>query len=155
MYICEYCGNSVDEIPTITYYDRVDGNSAMSGYITETENCSCGGNYVEAKECACCGEYISTKGKDICDKCITKNMNIQTTIAYSDEYVTPTEIEINSFIASIFDKKQINSILIKAMTEMIDSGDCNIKDFEDKAKNFCNEDRNNFYEYLMEHVEDL
>ena len=69
MYICEICGDVVDEIPTYTYYEKVDGNWAMSGYITEDKPCHCGGDYVKAVECKICGEYMPKYEGEVCESC--------------------------------------------------------------------------------------
>lgn len=53
-YVCNRCGDLVDEIPTYTESAEIWGHME---YWEEAENCSCGGAYVEADTCKWCGEY--------------------------------------------------------------------------------------------------
>lgn len=70
MYICDNCGDTREELATYRYYDKVDGNSMMSGWVEEVEDsCSCGGTYTEAAICPLCGLYMP-EDKQVCDNCV-------------------------------------------------------------------------------------
>lgn len=128
MYICENCGDLVDEVPSHTHYDRVDGNWAMSGYTTEEECCSCGGNYVEAVECKICGEYINPNDGRICKECLKEEMTLENAVEYSRECGCGYEVVLPDFF-EIYTQKEIEEILIKHILSTEHKEQRAIKDF--------------------------
>lgn len=60
-YICNRCGDVVDEIPTCTQTEEYWGRMVS---WEEEDNCSCGGSYVEADECCLCGDYCCFESVD-------------------------------------------------------------------------------------------
>ena len=60
-YICNRCGDVVDEIPTCTQTEEYWGRTVS---WEEEDNCSCGGSYVEADECCLCGDYCCIESVD-------------------------------------------------------------------------------------------
>lgn len=60
-YICNRCGDIVEEIPTYTESAEIWGSIHT---WEEQENCSCGGAYVEPDTCKWCGEYCCLESVD-------------------------------------------------------------------------------------------
>ena len=112
MYICEDCGNVVEETPTLSYYDRVDGNWAMSGEITVDGSCECGGNFVKAIECPICGEWINPEQGKICKECLEKEMTLENAIEFSKECGGFYSAELPDFFA-LYTAQEIEEILVK------------------------------------------
>lgn len=52
MYICDKCGELVDEVPTHTEYEECWGHLEPFEYV---DDCNCGGTFVEVKYCVRCG----------------------------------------------------------------------------------------------------
>ena len=56
MYICNKCGDLIDELPTETEYEECWGRTVS--WEEDDDSCSCGGTYVDAVKCVHCDEYI-------------------------------------------------------------------------------------------------
>lgn len=74
-------------------------------------------------ECCRCGEYISvdgeiygTLGSMVCRKCIDKEMDAETVIAYGDYSVT--EATLNGLFTFVYSEDEINEILKKEFMRM-------------------------------------
>lgn len=118
MYICLDCENVFDEANETKYYDKVDGNSAMSGYVTEYSCPSCGSEYFEeAVECEFCGEWTVTEDlhEGICENCISEKATVEIAVKYGE--TEKQTIELNGLLAYAFSDEQINEILLRELKE--------------------------------------
>ena len=141
MYICEHCGELREELPCSKYYDRVDGNWAMSGWVEEEDNeCSCGGTFVEATECPVCGEWTNPKEGNICKECLKEEMTLENAIEYSRECGFGYEIELPDFF-EFYTAKEIEEILIKHILSTKTKEQGNVKEY-------CENDISCFSDFL-------
>lgn len=141
MYICEHCGELIEELPSERYYDRVDGNWAMSGWVEEEDNsCSCGGDFVEAVKCKICGEWTNPQESNICKECLKEEMTLENAIEYSREYGYGYEIELPDFF-KIYSQKEIEEILVKHIRSTKGKEQSNVIDY-------CEHDIGCFSEFI-------
>lgn len=56
MYICNKCGDLIEELPTTTETEECWGRVVT--WQEPYNDCDCGGKYVDAVKCVHCGEYI-------------------------------------------------------------------------------------------------
>ena len=70
MYICDRCGELVDDDEIKTYKEHYPYGEtcAEQDFISD---CSCGGDFVEAEICELCGEYAPKDdiSDGLCEKC--------------------------------------------------------------------------------------
>lgn len=114
MYICEDCGHLREELVEHRRYDKVDGNSMMSGWITEVDDkCSCGGYYVEAVKCPLCGDWVAPdECEGVHEDCYKEACHdLEKVIKYAEQgesedlFILLTEY--------VFDKEDVVQILLK------------------------------------------
>lgn len=130
MYICERCGNVIedDEFPTEV---QCHGYTSLGDSFDETIDgcCSCGGEYVEAYQCKVCGEWFSEDDLcyDVCDDC----RKAYATVSYALEQGKndTTTVTINGFVADALTEEEINRILAKWMTENFTDGSKVVVDY--------------------------
>jgi hypothetical protein len=113
----------------------------------------CKGDYEETTPCKICGsEHLENElSGDVCDECIEKyhhDIDVCFKVGAND---TET-IEINCFLASMFDKEQIEELLLNALKEKREY----MRDYVDKdCEKFVNSDRSWFAENLAKEVNNL
>lgn len=141
MYICESCGEVKEELPCSRYYDRVDGNWAMSGWVEEEDKeCSCGGTFVEATECAVCGEWINPKNGRICEDCLKAEMTLENAIEFSEKCGGTYNVELPDFF-EIYTEKEIKEILIKHIMSTLHKEQRSVEEY-------CKEDISCFSDFI-------
>jgi len=128
MYICRECGSLVHETTTHRYYDRVDGNWAMSGYVEESNCCSCGGDFVEAENCKICDAWINPEHGKICEECLKEEMTIDNAIEYSRKYGYGYSVDLPDFF-EIYTANEIEEILKAYIISTEDKGEKNVKEY--------------------------
>ena len=113
----------------------------------------CKSDYEETTPCKICGsEHLENElSGDVCDECIEKyhhDIDVCFKVGAND---TET-IEINCFLASMFDKDQIEELLFNALKEKREY----MRDYVDKdCEKFVNSDRSWFAENLAKEVNNL
>lgn len=107
----------------------------------------CGGEYAKSVPCAICGsEHLEEElSGGVCDECIDEykyNIDMCYKIGSNDT----DKVELNCFLASMFDKGEIEEILFEelAKTNKYNAIDC---------ENFINSDKSWFAERLLEELE--
>ena len=124
MIICAGCGHVFGEP---SYYTEVHGE--------EMACCPrCGGNEIgEAVQCDVCGEYYCESEMEygVCDYCINEKRN-DPEFCYNLSIGENTNVEINSFLASVLDKGDINQILWEYVKKNMPNLDCSPFIDEDK-----------------------
>ncbi len=110
MFICEECG--------IEYEDRI-------AFRLDLDCRKCGGRLLEAKECKVCGEYHIEDELigGVCEDCIDEyRRDIDACAEIGSE--SRETVEINSFLLSFFDAKEIEAILLEHLKETQPDADC-------------------------------
>jgi RecJ-like exonuclease len=143
MYICEECGQLFESLPTCENAHYTMGGEFLGREeLTETDCPNCRGEIVEAKECPFCGQTYISENEEFCDDCFDEWATRENAFEMGGE--DTTEIEINGFLASVFNETEVFDILVKVFDEMPD---------EIKRKhilNYCGEDKYLFKEWLEE-----
>ncbi len=144
MYICDTCGEVREELDTHTYYDRVAGNSMMSGYTTEIDDsCSCGGTFVEAVECPICGDWANPdENEGIHEECYKEKCHdLETVVKYAgdDLYTLLTEY--------VFSQEETIAILLKAVREAY-ALPTDKSRIDNALERFTDEDKSDFAEWV-------
>ena len=145
MFVCNNCGNMVEELPTTTQYH---GNTAF-GELTEViaDCCSCGGEYIEATQCAICSKWFDGTDMDgVCESCIEDHETVGVALEMGDEDLKTID-GINGFVASCLSVEQMNKILKKWVEE-------NFIDHSKDVVKYCEEDKQYFSEYIIEYNEE-
>ena len=117
-YICLDCGHIFEEGEQSTWSESRGEYWGSPCYETMSGCPLCNGDYEEAVECEICG---SSHLKDelnggICDECIEKyryDIDVCFKIGSNDT----ESVELNCFLASMFDKKEIEDILFRELKE--------------------------------------
>jgi hypothetical protein len=111
----------------------------------EYEHDGCGGEIVQAEKCNICRKLIPSNGYGICDSCAKQNFTLENALSLGNEY--KKQIEINGFLAFVFDKciDEIEDIIIKNIT----TDTAEMKEALQKdITNFCEQDMDLFKEWL-------
>lgn len=143
MYICKKCGKvyedeEVEDVERETYDETLCGfgEPLWKRINVDVEPCSCGSELVKAKECAKCGEWMPDEPCDICENCVAEYETLENVLEIGADY--EENFKINGFWASVFDKEEIELILMDALTAREEA-------FRSKAvKNYCEDD----YDYF-------
>lgn len=133
MFKCEKCNhlfNNDEKKEWIeTYYEE---HPNIRSYLTGCPICK--GDYIEVKPCKICNEYYIEEELHggVCNDCISKyryNFKVCNDISCGED----TEIKINSLLAEIFDKSDIEAILESFIHNTLhDEIDCNSFIIQDK-----------------------
>ena len=125
MYKCEECGrvyesleDAKEERESIEYGDKT--------YHETNCYCHCGGELEEVQKCKICGEIAES---EICDKCLS----IEKCFKVGEEHRQC--LELNGFVASMFDTSEIEEILMRELKESQELGTTNKYDFIDYLEN--------------------
>lgn len=116
MIICAGCGHVFGEPE---YYTEVHGETFAC-----CPRCGCD-EFEEAVRCDVCGEYCA-EGElysGICDYCIQEKRN-DPEFCYNISIGENTNVEINSFLASVIDEGDINQILWEYVKKNMPNLDC-------------------------------
>lgn len=150
-YICLDCGNIFEEGEQITFQENrgelfgVPCSKKISGCPV------CGGEYEESTPCSICGsEHLEEDlNGGLCDECIDKykhDIDMCFRVGKGDTEA----VEINCFLASMFEKEEIEDLLFETLKErnrymrVYIKADC---------ERFVNSDRSWFAERLLEELE--
>jgi hypothetical protein len=142
MYICNLCGELVEEVPTEV---QCHGYTSLGQPINEVidSHCHCGGEFVEAKQCEICGEWFdNTELNGVCEVCLEEHETVEEALNFGDE----NEVEIsgiNGAVAFLLSAEQINKILKKWVEE-------NFVDHSKDIIEYCEDDFCEFSEYLAD-----
>lgn len=144
MYRCEICGHLFEEGEEKTYIDPSTSE--------EWKVCPiCKGDYEESVKCAMCGEnfFESDLHNDLCNDCLEEVKKYQTDVDFCFEVgkKDTQKVEINVFLASMFDEKEIEEILYKALK---DAEKYVGNDVSKKCIQFAMEDREWFVENAVD-----
>ena len=117
MFICNRCGETIDEIGTEIEMHGAEGTSNF-GAIEFDKPCHCGGYFVEAKRCHICGEYFDPDNMydGICEDCLKKETTEENAYGLGEE--CKELVEINGFLKSVFNAGEIEQILKNAYNEL-------------------------------------
>lgn len=103
-YICLHCGHAFEQ-PEAKHYDLACG--------TWDEYCpNCGSEDIEeAERCEVCGELFVDDDMigHVCRECFDKGITQQNAFRYGETDIN--DVEINGFLAWVYEKDQINRIL--------------------------------------------
>ena len=114
MLICENCGKTILESEVRTRKETHSLETSM-GYSFDVEyfdeDCDCGGAFVEAEICPICGEYKPKDLNKVCDYCLEDEETLETALEMGDKF--KYDVEINSFLASVFTPQEIEEILTR------------------------------------------
>ena len=146
-YICLDCGNIFEEGEQITFQENMGEHFGEKVYKKITGCPICGGEYEESTPCSICGsEHLEEElSGGVCDECIDEykyNIDMCYKIGANDT----DKVELNCFLASMFDKGEIEEILFE---ELAKANKYNAVDCID----FINSDRSWFAERLVEELE--
>lgn len=146
-YICLDCGNIFEEGEQITFQENMGEHFGEKVYKKITGCPICGGEYEESTPCSICGsEHLEEElSGGVCDECIDEykyNIDMCYKIGSNDT----DKVELNCFLASMFDKGEIEEILFE---ELAKANKYNAVDCID----FINSDRYWFAEKLLEELE--
>jgi hypothetical protein len=150
-YICLDCGNIFEEGEQITFQENrgelfgVPCSKKISGCPV------CGGEYEESTQCSICGsEHLEEDlNGGLCDECIDKYKN-DIDMCFRVGKGDTEAVEINCFLASMFEKEEIEDLLFETLKEknrymrVYIKADC---------ERFVNSDRSWFAERLLEELE--
>ena len=114
MLICENCGKTMLESEVRTRIETFELKTTMGSFFDPQyfdEGCDCGGAFVEAEICPICGEYKPKDLNKVCDYCLEDEETLETALEMGDKF--KDEVEINSFLASVFTPQEIEEILTR------------------------------------------
>lgn len=143
MFKCESCGHLFEDGEQ-AILESFLGECHGRQIFERTYVCPlCRSNYDEAQQCQECGEWYTENElfSGLCENCIDAYKNDIKT-CYEIGAKSLEEIEINSFLAEIFSKHEIEEILFRELKESnkIKSVDCS---------NYINADKEWFAEMLI------
>ena len=146
-YICLDCGHIFEEGEQITFQENMGEHFGEKVYKKIAGCPICGGEYEESTPCSICGsEHLEEElSGGVCDECIDEykyNIDMCYKIGSNDT----DKVELNCFLASMFDKGEIEDILFE---ELAKANKYNAVDCID----FINSDRYWFAEKLLEELE--
>jgi hypothetical protein len=144
-YRCLECGHIFDEGEQAKWEEY--GEFWGVPYSQTESGCPlCKGDYEETKQCKICGsEHLKDElDGGVCEECIEK-YRYDVDMCFNIGSKDTIEIELNGFLASMFDKQEIEEILLKELKEAQKCTpiDCN---------EFVEADRDWFAEKLVEEV---
>ena len=117
-YICLDCGNIFEEGEQITFQENKGEYFGETVYKKISGCPLCGGEYEESTSCAICGsEHLEENlNGGLCDECIDKykhDVDMCFKIGSNDT----DKVELNCFLASVFDKEDIEKLLFRELKE--------------------------------------
>lgn len=146
-YKCLSCGHIFDEGEQKTYTERI-GEFGCRPVYEDSDCCPCcGGAYKMTVECEICGgEHLENElTSGVCEECLAEyqhNPGMCYRISKAEEETE--EIEINSFLASVFEPSEIEGILIGFIRSRMSDYDCS---------EYINQDKFWFADRLIKEVE--
>lgn len=146
-YKCLECGHIFDE------GEQRESRECIGEYwgrpvYEDSDGCPCcGGAYEMTVECEICdGEHLEDElTSGVCEECLKEyqhNPDMCYRISKAEEETE--EIEINSFLASVFEPSEIEDILINFIRSRMPDYDCS---------EYINQDKSWFADRLIEEVE--
>ena len=146
-YICLDCGHIFEEGEQTEWSENMGEYFGFPCVQYLTGCPKCGGEYEESTPCAICGsEHLEEDlNCGVCDECIDKYKH-DIDMCYNVGKYDDEKVEINCFLASMFEKNEIEEILfeeLKKRNEYV-KVDC---------EKFINSDRSWFAERLLEELE--
>lgn len=147
MYRCEECGHLFEEGEQKTWEEKV-GEYGSAPYFEKHSGCPiCGREYEETKKCQVCNsEHLAEDLIDgVCDDCIERYSD-DIDVCYKISNGEKSSIEINMFLAEMFDEETIEEILLDHLKET----HLYIEAHKSKLKKFVSDDKDWFAERLRE-----
>lgn len=147
MFICDKCGNELDELPT--FQDpRPYGNTTVYEEMTE-DRCTCGGTYEEAETCRGCGEHFIELNSGLCDERVKDAYTAEIGLRYV-EYNKSDFLEYFYGLPSGQTSNDADGILFRHFVAMVSVHAPFGRDCAEtiKMKDYCLEDIENFAEFL-------
>jgi DNA-directed RNA polymerase subunit RPC12/RpoP len=117
-YICLDCGNIFEEGEQITFQENMGEHFGVS-CSKKISGCPlCGGEYEESTPCVFCGsEHLEEDlNGGLCDECIDKYKN-DIEMCFKIGQNDDDKVELNCFLASVFDKEDIEKVLFRELKE--------------------------------------
>lgn len=114
MLICENCGKTILESEVVSRKEThtIETSCSIQEYVEYyDEDCDCGGAFVEAEICPICGEYKPKDLNKVCDYCLEDEETLENALEMGDKF--KDDVEINSFLASVFTPQEIEEILTR------------------------------------------
>lgn len=150
-YICLDCGHIFEDGEQSTRTEQV-GEYWGTPFSKSVCGCPvCGGEYEQSTPCAICGsEHLEEDlNGGLCDECIDKYKN-DIDMCFKIGAGDTDPVEINCFLASMFDKKEIEEMLFERLKKRYEY----IREYiEADCEKFVNADRSWFAERLLEELE--
>lgn len=136
LYMCKECGGLVAGPKEIKKEYELDGRVVT---ITETVCPHCGGELVDTCECEICGKVIPDDDT-ICPECKAKIATYDNACELGDH--DKKTYEINGFIATFFDERDVEDILFDTV------GRYHI-DIEEEARKYFEADPTRYEDYYF------
>ena len=146
-YKCLDCGHIFEEGEQKTWQEKV-GEYGSQHCLVENSGCPiCLGNYEETIKCKICSsEHLAEDLiEGVCDDCF-ENYSKNVDVCYKVSKGEKSSIEINMFLAEMFDAETIEEILLDHLKET----ELYIKTYKKNIDNFANDDKDWFAEKLVE-----
>lgn len=150
-YICLNCRHIFEDGEQITFQENRGEYFGVPCFKKISGCPCCGGEYEESKPCDICGsEHLEEDlNGGLCDECIDKYKH-DVDMCFKIGAGDTEAIELNCFLASMFDKEEIEEILFRYLKDR----EKYIKEFiEHDCEKFVNSDRSWFGERLLEELE--
>lgn len=137
LYMCKECGGFVKDPKETKEKYECEGKTY---YVTivDTVCPHCGSEMVETYQCEVCGKIIPDDGDTICPECKAKIATYDNACELGDHY-TKT-IEINGFVASLFEDRDIEDILFDELGKHYD--------IEEEARKYFEADETRYQDYV-------
>lgn len=116
MYKCLECGHLFEEGEQAVWKENI-GECCGHDYYDEFEGCPiCKGDYEKAVKCSICESYHidNELHGGVCDDCIDSYKN-DVDMCYKVGSNDTQKIEINCFLAAMFDEEEINELLFSQL----------------------------------------
>lgn len=145
-YKCLNCGHIFEEGEQKEFRDFLGEYCGRPVYETTSGCPHCGGSYEKTVPCEICGsEHLDEElCGGVCEECFDEHKNdFEVCKKFADDDCDTEFIEINAFLASVFDAADIEQILMDFLRNKMPDVDC---------RNFINNDKSWFGEKLVKEV---
>ena len=141
MFVCNKCFKEIEDCD-IEYYEEEKYDFPYPKHIEYyMKDCDCGGFFVPAKKCKTCKKYIEEDDFDICEDCTKQNETLDNALSIGNE--NADSFLLNEFWSTVFDKAEIESILLKVFRSYK-------KEEQEKIiHDYLNEDKFYFTEWVV------
>lgn len=139
-YKCLKCGHIFEEGEQANWYEH-GGEYWGAPFLVNMVGCPiCRGEYQKTTPCEICGsEHLEHElSNGVCDECIDEYKN-DIDMCFKIGSTDTEEVELNCFLASLFDKQEIEQILFRELKEGEKYGKIYCEKFIKKYRNLFSE----------------